>query len=635
MTTHAGIETRGFQAEVKQLLKLMIHSLYSHREIFLRELISNASDACDKLRFSSLADPALLADATALEIRVDFDSKARTLTVTDTGIGMTREEAIEHLGTIAKSGTAEFFSRLTGDAQKDSQLIGQFGVGFYSSFIVADRVEVLSRKAGQPAASGVRWTSEGTGEFTVEDVEQAGRGTSVVLHLKEDAIEFADAFRLRQLVRKYSDHIAFPVLLRPDGGQGEYDRANQAQALWTRQKQDLSDDEYKEFYSHVSHDPGEPLAWAHHRVEGRREYTTLLYIPSAAPFDLYNRDAPRGLKLYVRRVFILDDAEQFLPLYLRFVKGVVDSGDLPLNVSRELLQQDREVEAIKGAITRRVLDVLTQLAENEPDRYRKFWKEFGAVLKEGLAEDPANRERIARLLRFATTFSEGGEQDQSLADYVLRMKAGQKYVSFVVADSLEAARGSPQLEQLRAHGVEALLLTDRVDEWMVGYLGEYDGKALRDAAKGALGLEDLVPEGERKAAQLTASALEPLWQRIAGRLGERVAGVRASERLTDSPSCLVRDEHDLGPQLRRLLEAAGQSLPPSRAWLELNPSHPLVRRLDALPEGEEFDDLATLMHEQAVLAEGGQLADPASFVRRINRLIGGASAPSIVIPGAD
>ena len=635
MTTHAGIETRGFQAEVKQLLKLMIHSLYSHREIFLRELISNASDACDKLRFSSLADPALLADATALEIRVDFDSKARTITVTDTGIGMTREEAIEHLGTIAKSGTAEFFSRLTGDAQKDSQLIGQFGVGFYSSFIVADRVEVLSRKAGQPAASGVRWTSEGTGEFTVEDIERAGRGTSVVLHLKEDAIEFADAFRLRLLVRKYSDHIAFPVLLRPDGGQGEYDRANQAQALWTRQKQDLGDDEYKEFYSHVSHDPGEPLAWAHHRVEGRREYTTLLYIPSAAPFDLYNRDAPRGLKLYVRRVFILDDAEQFLPLYLRFVKGVVDSDDLPLNVSRELLQQDCEVEAIKGAITRRVLDLLTQLAENEPDKYRRFWKEFGAVLKEGLAEDPANRERIAKLLRFATTFSEGSEQDQSLADYVLRMKAGQKYIYFVVADSLEAARGSPQLEQLRSHGVEALLLTDRVDEWMVGYLGEYDGKALRDAAKGALGLEDLVPEGERKAAQLTASALEPLWQRIAGRLGERVAGVRASERLTDSPSCLVRDEHDLGPQLRRLLEAAGQSLPPSRAWLELNPAHPLVRRLDTLPEGEEFDDLATLLHEQAVLAEGGQLTDPASFVRRINRLIGGANAPRIVTPGAD
>jgi molecular chaperone HtpG len=635
MTTPSAAETRGFQAEVKQLLKLMIHSLYSHREIFLRELISNASDACDKLRFAALADPALLADAGQLEVRIDFDSKARTLTVTDTGIGMTREEAVDHLGTIARSGTAEFFARLTGDAQKDSQLIGQFGVGFYSSFIVADRVEVLSRKAGEPASSGVRWASAGTGEYTVEDVERAERGTSVVLHLKEDATEFADAFRLRQLVRKYSDHIAFPVLLRPDGGQGEYDRANQAQALWTRQKQEISDDEYREFYRHVSHDPGDPLAWSHHRVEGRREYTTLLYLPSAAPFDLYNREAPRGLKLYVRRVFILDDAEQFLPLYLRFVKGVVDSGDLPLNVSRELLQQDREVEAIKAAITRRVLDLLAQLAGNEPDRYRSFWKEFGAVLKEGLAEDPGNRERLAKLLRFATTASGGGAQDQSLDDYVLRMKPGQKHIYFVVADSPEAARGSPQLEQLRAHGVEALLLTDRVDEWMVGFLGEYEGRSLKDVAKGSLDLDDLVPEGERKAAELSASALEPLWQRIAAKLGDRVAGVRASVRLADSPSCLVRDEHDLGPQLRRLLEAAGQALPPSRAWLELNPAHPLVRRLDALPDGGEFDDLALLLHEQAVLAEGGQLADPGAFLRCVNRLVGAAAAPRVVVPGDD
>jgi len=619
MTNATLTETRGFQAEVKQLLKLMIHSLYSHREIFLRELISNASDACDKLRFASLADPELVSDGGELEIRIDFDSKARTLTVTDTGIGMTREEAVEHLGTIAKSGTAEFFSRLTGDAQKDSQLIGQFGVGFYSSFIVADRVEVLSRKAGEPASAGVRWSSEGTGEFTVETVERPERGTSVVLHLKEDAAEYADA--------TYSDHIAFPVLMRPDGGQGDYDRANQAQALWTRQKQELTDDEYKEFYRHISHDPGEPLAWSHNRVEGRREYTTLLYIPSSAPFDLYNREAPRGLKLYVRRVFILDDAEQFLPLYLRFVKGVVDSSDLPLNVSRELLQQDREVEAIKSAITRRVLDLLAQMAEGEPDKYRQFWKEFGAVLKEGLAEDPANRDRIARLLRFATTFSEGDAQDQSLDDYLLRMKPGQKHVYYVVADSLEAARGSPQLEQLKAHGIEALLLVDRVDEWMVGYLGEFEGKDLKDAAKGALDLDEIVPEGERKAAELSASAMEPLWQRVAARLGERVAGVRASRRLAESPSCLVREEHDLGPQLRRLLEAAGQKLPPSKAWLELNPSHPLVRMLDRLPDGETFDDLALLLQEQAILAEGGQLTDPAAFVRRVNRLVGAADGP--------
>jgi len=626
--THA--ETLGFQAEVKQLLKLMIHSLYSHREIFLRELISNASDACDKLRFASLADPELVSEGGELEIRIDFDSKARTLTVTDTGIGMTREEAVEHLGTIAKSGTAEFFSRLTGDAQKDSQLIGQFGVGFYSSFIVADRVEVFSRKAGQPASSGVHWSSEGTGEFTVETVDRPMRGTSVVLHLKEDAAEFADAFRLRQLVRTYSDHIAFPVLMRPDGGQGDYDRANQAQALWTRQKQDLTDDEYREFYRHISHDPGEPLAWSHNRVEGRREYTTLLYVPSSAPFDLYNREAPRGLKLYVRRVFILDDAEQFLPQYLRFIKGVVDSSDLPLNVSRELLQQDREVDAIKAAITRRVLDLLAQMAGDEPDKYRTFWKEFGAVVKEGLAEDPANRDRIAKLLRFASTFSEGNAQDQSLDDYLSRMKPGQKHVYYVVADSVEAARGSPQLEQLKAHGIEALLLTDRVDEWMVGFLGEYEGKALKDTAKGALDLDEVVPEGERKAAELSASAMEPLWQRVAASLGERVAGVRASRRLAESPSCLVRDEHDLGPQLRRLLEAAGQKLPPSQAWLELNPSHPLVRRLDQMPEGEAFDDLALLLQEQAVLAEGGQLPDPAAFVRRVNRLVEGAgpSAPA-------
>jgi len=623
--THA--ETLGFQAEVKQLLKLMIHSLYSHREIFLRELISNASDACDKLRFASLADAELVSEGGELEIRIDFDSKARTLTVTDTGIGMTREEAVEHLGTIAKSGTAEFFSRLTGDAQKDSQLIGQFGVGFYSSFIVADRVEVFSRKAGQPASSGVHWSSEGTGEFTVETVDRPMRGTSVVLHLKEDAAEFADAFRLRQLVRTYSDHIAFPVLMRPDGGQGDYDRANQAQALWTRQKQDLTDDEYREFYRHISHDPGEPLAWSHNRVEGRREYTTLLYVPSSAPFDLYNREAPRGLKLYVRRVFILDDAEQFLPQYLRFIKGVVDSSDLPLNVSRELLQQDREVDAIKAAITRRVLDLLAQMAGDEPDKYRTFWKEFGAVVKEGLAEDPANRDRIAKLLRFASTFSEGNAQDQSLDDYLSRMKPGQKHVYYVVADSVEAARGSPQLEQLKAHGIEALLLTDRVDEWMVGFLGEYEGKALKDTAKGALDLDEVVPEGERKAAELSASAMEPLWQRVAASLGERVAGVRASRRLAESPSCLVRDEHDLGPQLRRLLEAAGQKLPPSQAWLELNPSHPLVRRLDQTPDGEAFDDLALLLEEQAVLAEGGQLPDPAAFVRRVNRLVEG-SGPS-------
>ena len=635
MTTAVNAETRGFQAEVRQLLRLMIHSLYSHREIFLRELISNASDACDRLRFAALADPALAADAGELEVRIDFDSGAGTLTVTDTGIGMSRDEAAEHLGTIAKSGTAEFFARLTGDSRKDSQLIGQFGVGFYSSFIVASRVEVLSRRAGQPAASGVRWSSEGSGEFTVEDVELAQRGTSVVLHLKPDAKEFADAFRLRQLVRKYSDHIGFPVLLRPDGGKGSYDRVNQAQALWTRQKQDLSDDEYREFYRHVSHDPGEPLAWSHHRVEGRREYTTLLYIPSTAPFDLYNREAPRGLKLYVKRVFIRDNAEQFLPLYLRFVQGVVDSSDLPLNVSRELLQQDAEVEAIKSAITRRVLDMLARLADEEPDRYRSFWKEFGTVLKEGLAEDPANRDRIAALLRFATTATEGPAADSSLADYVARMQGGQKEIYYIAADGLTAARGSPHLETLRAHDIEALLLTDRIDEWVIRHLEEFEGRPLRDAARGTLDLGAVVPDGERKAAEVKAVAMEPLWQRVAARLGDKVAGVRASVRLADSAACLVRDEHDLGPQLRRVLEAAGQAVPPSRPWLELNASHPLVRRLQDLPDGESFDELAGLLHEQAVLVEGGTLVDPAGFVRRINRLIGGDGATGRIVTPKD
>ena len=635
MTTASTAETRAFQAEVRQLLRLMIHSLYSHREIFLRELISNASDACDRLRFAALADPALAADAGELEVRIDFDSGAGTLTVTDTGIGMSRDEAAEHLGTIAKSGTAEFFARLTGDSRKDSQLIGQFGVGFYSSFIVASRVEVLSRRAGQPAASGVRWSSEGSGEFTVEDVELAQRGTSVVLHLKPDAKEFADAFRLRQLVRKYSDHIGFPVLLRPDGGKGSYDRVNQAQALWTRQKQDLSDDEYREFYRHVSHDPGEPLAWSHHHVEGRREYTTLLYIPSTAPFDLYNREAPRGIKLYVKRVFIRDNAEQFLPLYLRFVQGVVDSSDLPLNVSRELLQQDAEVEAIKSAITRRVLDMLARLADEEPDRYRSFWKEFGTVLKEGLAEDPANRDRIAALLRFATTATEGPAADSSLADYVARMQGGQKEIYYIAADGLTAARGSPHLETLRAHDIEALLLTDRIDEWVIRHLEEFEGRPLRDAARGTLDLGAVVPDGERKAAEVKAVAMEPLWQRVAARLGDKVAGVRASVRLADSAACLVRDEHDLGPQLRRVLEAAGQAVPPSRPWLELNASHPLVRRLQDLPDGESFDELAGLLHEQAVLVEGGTLVDPAGFVRRINRLIGGDGATGRIITPND
>ena len=616
MSEHA-TETRGFQAEVSRLMRLMIHSMYSNREIFLRELISNASDACDRLRFAALADPSLASGGNRCEIRVDFDSKGRTLTIADTGIGMTREEAAEHLGTIAKSGTAEFFARLTGDEQKDSQLIGQFGVGFYSAFIVADRVEVRSRRAGSEPGTGVCWSSNGEGEFTLETITLEEPGTTVTLQLKEDAAEFADPFRLRALIRRYSDHIAFPVLLRPDGGKGEYDRVNQAQALWTRSRQELSDDDYREFYRHVSHDTAEPLAWSHNQVEGRREYTTLLYLPSAAPFDLYNRDSPRGLKLYVRRVFILDDAEQFLPLYLRFVKGVVDSADLPLNVSRELLQQDAEVQAIRGAIARRVLEMLARLAADEPEKYRSFWKEFGNVLKEGVIEDPGNRERILPLLRFASTSGVG--ELHSIADYVSRMPAGQKDIYFLLSDNAAAARGSPQLEGLRARGVEVLLLTERIDPWLAAHLDEIDGHPLKDIASGELEVTSLPPLAAAAAASAAPDDTMPaLYARVAGRLGERIAGVRASTRLAESAACLVRDAADPGPQLRRLLEAAGQKIPESRPWLELNPAHPLVARLKLLPDGPGFDSLAALLADQAQIAEGGAPADPAGFVRRLN-----------------
>ncbi|MDH4258915.1 MAG: molecular chaperone HtpG [Gammaproteobacteria bacterium] len=612
MSEHA-TETRGFQAEVSRLLRLMIHSMYSHREIFLRELISNASDACDRLRFAALADPALAGDGQPCEIRVDFDSKGRTLTVTDTGIGMTREEAGEHLGTIAKSGSAEFFAHLTGDEQKDSQLIGQFGVGFYSVFIVAERVEVRSRRAGSEPAAGVCWSSNGDGEFTLETITREAPGTAVTLHLKENAAEFADPFRLRSLIRRYSDHIGFPVLLRPDGGKGEYDRVNQAQALWTRPRQEIGEDDYRQFYRHVSHDDAEPLAWSHNQVEGRREYTTLLYLPPAAPFDLYNRESPRGLKLYVRRVFILDDAEQFLPLYLRFVKGVVDSADLPLNVSRELLQQDDEVQAIKGAITRRVLEMLARLAADEPEKYRTFWREFGNVLKEGMIEDPGNRERILPLLRFASTA--GDDPPHSLADYVARMPGGQKQVYYLLSDNAVAARQSPQLEGLRARGVEVMLLSDHIDPWLVAHLDEIDGRPLRDIASGELELADLPP---LTAATAPDDAMAGLYARVAARLPERVAGVRASTRLAESAACLVRDATDPGPQLRRLLEAAGQKMPESRPWLELNPAHPLVTRLNLLPDGPAFDSLAALLADQAQIAEGGAPPDPAGFIRRLN-----------------
>src|SRR5882672_8476762 len=604
-------QTHGFQAEVRQLLQLMIHSLYSHREIFLRELISNASDANDRLRFLALSAPQLLADDPEFAIWIDFDAKAGTLSVRDNGVGMSREEAITHLGTIAKSGTAEFFGRLTGDQQRDAQLIGQFGVGFYSAFIVAERVEVYSRRADLPAAEGVRWESSADGEFTVETVERAARGTTVVLHLKADAREFADAWRLRSLVRRYSDHIAFPVRMAKEGANLEYEAVNQAQALWARPRAEISDEDYRAFYRHISHDGADPLIWSHNRVEGKREYTTLLYVPSQAPFDLWQRDAARGLKLYVRRVFIMDNAEQFLPLYLRFIKGVIDSGDLPLNVSRELLQQDEQVEAMRNALARRSLELLAKLASEDAGKYASFWKEFGRVLKEGLSEDPGNRERILPLLRFASTAATGEEETVSLADYLARMKPGQERIYYVIGESHGAARGSPHIELLRKKGVEVLLLSDRIDEWVMGQLGEYSGKRFRDAARADLG------DKERAEAALKES--KGLLKRCKDVLGERVREVRPSARLEDSPACLVRDETGLSESMRRLQQSQGETPPAAEATLELNVGHALVRYLDQLGKGEDFDDLARLLYDQACLSDSGQVEQPAEFTRRLNR----------------
>ena len=616
-------ETRGFQTEVRQLLQLMIHSLYSNREIFIRELVSNASDANDRLRFESIANPALMGADSDLKIWIDADPEKGTLTLRDNGIGMTREEAIEHLGTIAKSGTSEFFKSLSGDQQKDSQLIGQFGVGFYSAFIVADRVEVLTRKAGAPDDEGVRWESSADGEFTVETVTRTERGTAVTLHLKDDAKEYADAWRLRSLIRRYSDHISFPVLMRKEGEASvEYEAVNQAKALWTRPRSEIPDDEYKQFYQHVSHDHTEPLAWSHNRVEGKREYTSLLYIPGRAPFDLWQRDAARGLKLYVKRVFIMDDAEQFLPLYLRFVKGVVDSGDLPLNVSRELLQQDPEVEAIRSSLTRRVLDTLSKLASDEPEKYKTVWKEFGAVLKEGLAEDRANRDKILPLLRFASTREEGNEPSVSLKQYVERMKAGQERIYYVISDSVESARSSPYIEQLKERGIEVLLLGDRIDEWVMGQLEEFEGKKFKDAVRGDLELGALAGDPEKaKEADSQAKESEGLLKRVKDAVGDRVSDVRTSTRLKDSPSVLVLGEDELGSSMRRVLLAAGQKPPESKPALELNTSHPLVKYLEGVSDGEQFAELAQLLYDQAALAEGGQLSNPTAYLQRLNRVL--------------
>ena len=621
-------ETLGFQAEVKQLLQLMIHSLYSNKEIFLRELISNASDALDKLRFESIAQPSLMEGHGELGIRVSADKAARTITVSDNGIGMSRQEAVDHLGTIAKSGTREFFAQLTGDQQKDAQLIGQFGVGFYSSFIVADRVTVVTRRAGAPATDSVRWESDGGGEFTVEPAERAESGTDVTLHLREGEDDLLEGFRLKAIVSKYSDHISAPIRMR--GEKWDKDKAemvaadedetvNQASALWARAKSDITDEQYQEFYRHVSHDFGEPLAWTHSRVEGRTEYTQLLYLPARAPFDLWDRNQRHGIKLYVKRVFIMDDAEQLMPPYLRFVRGVIDSNDLPLNVSREILQESRDVKAIREGSTKRVLALLEDLAENQKDKYATFWKEFGQVLKEGIGDDAANRERIAALLRFASTAPGGEEPMVALKDYVGRMKEGQDKIYYVTADTLDGARSSPHLEIFRKKGIEVLLLADRVDEWMLSFLHEFDGKPLASVAKGGLDLGTFADEQEKAEQQKTEGEYKELVERIKAALGERVKDVRVTFRLTDSAACLVSDENEMSGHLQRLLRAAGQMAPESRPILELNPTHPLVARLKA--GGQDLADWAQLLFDQALLAEGGQLEEPAAFVQRINRLL--------------
>ena len=626
-----GRQTLGFQAEVKQLLHLMVHSLYSNKEIFLRELISNASDACDKLRFEALADAALFEGQSDLAIDVGFDPAARTLTITDNGIGMTRQEAIDNLGTIAKSGTREFLSRLSGDQAKDASLIGQFGVGFYSAFIIADRVTVSTRRAGVTAAQGVRWESTGDGEYTLEAIDRAERGTEVTLHLREGEDDFLNAMRLRTVIRKYSDHITLPVRMhkeRWDAEQSSYvteterETVNQASALWSRAKSDITEEQYREFYKHVAHDFQDPLAWAHARVEGKQEYTQLLYVPARAPFDLYDRQHRRGLKLYVRRVFIMDDAEQLLPAYLRFVRGVVDSNDLPLNVSREILQQSRDIDAIRAGCTKRVLTMLDDLAENQKEKYASFWTEFGKVMKEGVGEDFANRERIAKLCRFASTLAGSAVQDVSLADYIGRMKPGQEKIYYITADTQAAAANSPHLEVFRRKGIEVLLLSDRVDEWMVSNLPEYDGKPLASVAKGQLDLGALEDEAEKAEQTKVAESFKPLVERVKAALGERAKDVRVTLRLTDSPACLVVEEGDMGMNLERLLKAAGQSTGPgSTPILEINPHHALVERLGAEADEARFADWANLLFEQAMLAEGGQLEDPGSFVRRLNGLM--------------
>jgi molecular chaperone HtpG len=629
MSVETQKETLGFQTEVKQLLHLMIHSLYSNKEIFLRELISNASDAVDKLRFEALAKPELLEGAGELKIRVSFDKDAKTVTLEDNGIGMSRQDVITHLGTIAKSGTADFMKNLSGDQKKDSHLIGQFGVGFYSAFIVADQVEVFSRRAGLAASEGVHWSSKGEGEFEVANIEKAERGTRIVLHLKAAEDEFADGYRLRNIIKKYSDHIALPIELPKEqaAAEGEeqpaleWETVNRASALWTRPRTEIKDEEYQEFYKHIGHDYENPLSWSHNKVEGKLEYSSLLYVPARAPFDLYQREAPRGLKLYVQRVFVMDQAESFLPLYLRFIKGVVDSNDLSLNVSREILQKDPIIDSMKSALTKRVLDMLEKLAKNEPEQYKGFWKNFGQVIKEGPAEDFANKEKIAGLLRFASTHDSSGEQSVGLTEYLARAKEGQDKIYFLTGESYAQVKDSPHLEVFRKKGIEVLLLTDRIDEWLMSYLTDFDGKGFVDVARGDLDLGKLDSEEDKKAQEEVAKDKEGLVERLKAALGDVVSEVRVSHRLTDSPAILAIGEQDLGLQMRQILEASGQKVPDSKPIFEFNPAHPLIEKLDNEQSEDRFADFSHILFDQAALAAGDSLKDPAAYVRRLNKLL--------------
>lgn len=635
MSTDTDTETREFQAEVQQLLNLMIHSVYSNREVFVRELVSNASDAIDKLRFEALQNEALLEDDPHLRIRVSWDAEAGTVTLSDNGIGMSREDVVENLGTIAHSGTRRFLEQMTGDQSTDAQLIGQFGVGFYSAFVVADRVEVHTRKAGAAADEGVVWSSDGRGAYTIGSIEKPSRGTDVILHLNEEQKEFADGLRLRSIIRKYSDHISVPIEMpaeksgeQEESSSGtEWEVVNRASALWMRPRSEISEDEYKELYKHLAHDFDEPLTWVHNHVEGRHSYVSLLYIPKRRPFDLFEQKPANGVKLYVRRVFITEDTEHLMPRYLRFVRGVVDSDDLPLNISREMLQHNPMVSSIRSASVKRILDRLERMANNEPETYASFWETFGRVFKEGVAEDPSNKERIAKLLRFSSTHEEKETPDVSLDDYIARMKDGQEKIYYVTAESFNAACNSPHLEVFRRHGIEVLLLPDPVDEWLVAHLDRYDEKPLVSVAKGQLdldGLEGDASEEEKERREEQAQALDGLCQRMKEALGDRVQEVRVSHRLTDSPACLVVGEYDFGMGMQRLLQAAGHTIPGAAPSLEINPDHPLIQRLDADPADGAFEDWALTLYEQSLLAEGGQLEDPAGYVRRVNALLTGS-----------